>query len=41
MFEAIVRFIRDLFRRDLALGTVADSPQMELEKERRRGVRGD
>jgi hypothetical protein len=42
MLKQIVRFVRGLFRRPKsAPGSVPDSPEMVLEKERRRGVRGD
>lgn len=38
----IARFLAGLFRRPaFRPGTVADSPDMEFEKELRRGVRGD
>lgn len=42
MLKRIARFFKGLFRKpDHAPGTVADGAELELEKERRRGVRGD
>lgn len=42
MLKRIRRFIRGIFGRPRFVpGAVQDGPDMELEKERRRGVRGD
>lgn len=42
MLKRFVRFIKGLIHKPgFTPGTVADSAEMEFEKERRRGVRGD
>ena len=42
MLKRIARFLKGLFREpDFTPATIADTPELELEKERRRGVRGD
>lgn len=41
MLKRIARFLKGLIRKpDFTPGTIADNPELELEKERRRGVRG-
>ena len=41
-FENLIRFLRRLLRKPASdPGRVEDTPQMELEIERRRGMRGD
>jgi hypothetical protein len=38
----LIRFAKVLFRKPTSVpGTIEDSPETEIEKERRRGIRGD
>ena len=42
MLKRFVQFIKGRFHKsEFTPGTVSDSAEMEFEKERRRGVRGD